>query len=167
MTAPREVKPIEIGDAFPSLTGRLMSGRKLSIPHDLHGDVGIVIMTWDDTATDEMAMWRQDLLEVYGLLPDVRVIEVAMISAVGPVLGSVIDRIMVQQTPLPEREHAMVVYGDLRRQRAQLDTVMSALPQSAVFLIGRNGRLAWRADGLPTPERIAALQKALGEVGVF
>jgi len=166
LTAPRHVAPIEMGDPFPSFSGRLLSGRSLSIPGDLHGDIGLLIVTWDFEARDEMAQWAREILERYALLPDVQVYEVAMVSGVGPILRRYIDRALKQGTPALEREHSVIVYGDLRRLRRQLDTAMTAVPSATVFLIDPAGRLAWRADGPPTLMGLVALRKALAEHGV-
>jgi len=166
LTAPRNVKPVEIGDAFPTLNGRLLSGRAISLPGDLHGEIGILILAWDFTARDEVAQWAREVVERYGLLPDVRIYQVAMVGGVGPILRKYINRAMRQRATAPAREHTLFVYGDLRRLRQQLDTAMTAEPGASVLLIDRAGRLTWRADGPPALMSLVSLRKALEEQGV-
>ncbi|MHB0939110.1 MAG: hypothetical protein ACYC6A_22175 [Armatimonadota bacterium] len=166
LTAPREVASVEVGDPFPPVTGRLLSGRTLSLPGDLRGDVGVLIVTWDFTARDEVTQWAREVLEHYGVLPGIRVYQVAMVSGVGPILRRYINRAMRQGTPAPEHEHTLFIYGDLRALRRQLDTAMTAEPNASAFLIDRSGRLAWRADGPPTLMNLVSLRKALADHGV-
>lgn len=166
LTAPRNVTAVEIGDPFPPMTGRLISGRTLSIPGDLHGDIGVLIATWDFTARDQVAQWAREVLERYGVLPGIQVYQVAMVSGVGPILRKYINRAMRQGTPAPEHEHTLFIYGDLRALHVQLDTATTAEPSAAVFLVDRSGRLAWRADGPPTLMNLVSLRKALADHGV-
>lgn len=166
LTAPRNVKPVEIDDAFPPLNGRLLSGRAISLPGDLHGDLGILILAWDFTARDQVAQWTREVVDRYGLLPGVHIYQVAMVSGVGPVLRRYIDRAMRQRASAPAREHSLFVYGDLRRLRQQLDTAETAEPSASVLLIDRAGRLAWRADGPPTLMTLVSLRKALEAQGI-
>jgi len=166
LTAPRGITPIEIGDPLPSFSGKLLSGRSLALPDDLRGDLGLLIVTWDYAALDEVMQWTRETMERYGLLPGMQVYQIAMVSGVGPVLRQAIDRALRQRAPAPEREHTLVVYGDLRALRGKLDTAMTAVPHPTVLLIDRRGRLAWRADGPPELMNLAALRKALAEQGV-
>jgi len=166
LTAPRNVTAVEIGDLFPSVSGRLLSGRTMSLPDDLHGEIGVLIATWDFTARDEVAQWAREVLERYALLPGIQVYQVAMVSGVGPILRKYINRAMRQGTPGPEHEHTLFIYGDLRGLRGQLDTAVTAELSASVFLIDRSGRLAWRADGPPTLMNLVSLRKALADHGV-
>jgi hypothetical protein len=166
LTAPRGVIPVELGEPLPSFSGKLLSGRARALPGDLHGDLGLLILTWDYAALDEVMQWTRETMERYGLLPGIQVYQVAMVSGVGPILRQAIDRAMQGRAPVPEREHTLVVYGDLRALRRQLDTAMTARPHPTVLLIDRQGRIVWRADGPPTLMHLVSLRKALAENGI-
>jgi|GEM_PF-2335996 len=166
LTTPRGVTPIEIGDLFPSFSGKLLSGRSRTLPDDLRGDLGLLIVTWDYAALDEVTQWTRETMERYGLLPGIQVYQAAMVSGVGPVLRQAIDRALRQRAAAPEREHTLVVYGDLRALRRKLDTAMTAQPHPSVLLVDRGGRLAWRVDGPLELMNLVALRKALADLGV-
>lgn len=166
VTAPRGVEPIEVGDRFPAMVGHRLSGASLSLPDDLRGDAGVLIVTWDYAARADLTAWRQAVMELYGLLPGVQVFEVAMVQDVSRVFAPVVRRLLISSTPVPEQEHVLLVYGDLRPLRLQLHAEPTAVPHATVFLIDREGRLAWRADGQPTPDRLGALRGALADIGV-
>ncbi len=164
LTEPTDVLPTRTGEQFPTVIGRLLSGQSLTIPNELTDRVGLLIVAWDYAARVEVEEWGRILLEKYGILPGVAVYEVAMISGIGPLMRKAIDAAMARSTPGEMREHVLTVYGDLRRLRKQLEAPSRAT--ATVFLLGRTGRLAWRMDGAPTPEKLDELREALAAQGV-
>jgi len=166
LTAPRGVTPVDIGDPLPALRGKLLTGKSLSLPGDLRGHLGLLILTWDYAALDEVTQWAREAQERYGVLDDLNIYQVALVNGVGPVLRRVFDRVITQRAPSPEGEHILVVFGDLRALRRQLDTAATAEPHAMVLLADRQGRLAWRMDGPPTLMNLVALRKALADHGI-
>lgn len=163
-TAPGEVAPIYIGETFPTLVGRLLDGQPFTIPDDLQGTVGVLVLGWDYAARDDVDGWARALAETYGERPDLRVLQMPMISGVGALMRRVIDAAMERGTPAAARQHVLTVYGDLRWLQRRLGSADGALPD--VFLLGRSGRLTWRTSGSPTPDRLAALHNALRDQGI-
>ena len=54
-TAPRGVEPVAVGDPFPDITAHRLDGTTMRLPHDLHGDLGLLIVTWDYTARTDLS----------------------------------------------------------------------------------------------------------------
>lgn len=167
LTRPRGVEAIDVGDSFPTISAHFLSGKHFTLPDDLHGQPGILIATWDYDARADLSAWRDAVMETYGLLPGVQVFTAALVQDVGTVLQPVVRRLLSKAMPMPEQEHALLVYGDLRALRIQLTAEPTAVPHATVFLIGRDGRLVWRADGQPTPDLLEGLRAALADEGVL
>jgi len=165
LTEPGPVEPLRVGEPFPSMTGHLLSGAKMTIPDEMLGRVGVIIGGWDYAARFEVESWGMAVLEIYGERPDLTVLEVPWISGVGPVMRRVIDAAMERGTMPEARRHVLTVYGDLRRLRKRL-AVANYPPQAYIYVLGRTGRLAWKTNGAPTPEKFAALKEALADQGV-
>ena len=166
LTAPdlRGVEPLRVGEPFPVMTGRLLTGARFTIPDDLPGQVGVIIGGWDYAARFEVEAWGHAVLELYGERPDLTVLEVPWISGVGPVMRRVIDAAMERGTMPEARRHVLTVYGDLRRLRKRLD--IAGPPQAYLYVLGRTGRLAWATSGPPTAEKLDALKDVLENQGV-
>ena len=164
LAEPTEVVPLSDGEPFPSVSGMLLSGEPMTVPDDLAGSVGVLLLGWDYSARFEIDAWSQFLKEHYQAFPGLRTIIMPMISGVGRLMRAVIDSAMVRGIPEEELGHVLTIYGDLRALRARLNVANARRAQ--LFLLGRTGRVAWRSEGPPSEERMSALREALAAQGV-
>jgi len=164
VTEPRGVVPLVIGEPFPTVSGTLLSGEPFTVPDDIAGDIGLLLLGWDYAARFDVEAWARFLMETYGEQPGLVTLEMPMISGVGPLMRKAIDAAMVRGTAPEERSHVLTIYGDLRGLRRRLSVTQPRHAQ--VFLLGRTGRVAWRASGPPTEELKTSITLALAAQGV-
>lgn len=163
-TAPQGVEPLPLGEHFPTVRGRTLSGQPVVIPDDLIGSIGVLVAAQNYAARQQVEAWMFHLEQQYSADTRLRWLALPMISGVGPVSRMMIDTAMARETPANAREHIVTIYGDLRGLFQQLQMHS---PQAYIFLLGRTGRLLWRAEGAPSPEMIEALADALGSQGII
>lgn len=164
ITAVGEVCPIRLGEAFPTLTGATLDGLPLTVPDDLVGQVGLLIMADNYAARFQVTEWADYVMSHVGDHPGFAYYQVALISGIGTVMRRVIDAAMVRGTPPAVQSHVLTVYGDLRAVRGQLE--MTGAPQAYLVLLGRTGRIAWRTEGALTKAHRHALDEALASHGI-
>ena len=164
MSEPGDVAPLHAGEAFPSMTGNLLTGERFTVPENLLGKVSVLIGGWDYAARFEVEAWANALLAAYGERPDLAIREVPFIDNVGPVMRRVIDTAMTRDTPPETHSRVLTIYGDLRWLRKRL--AVTDPRQAYVYVIGRTGRLAWQTAGPPTPEQLAILREILADHGI-
>ncbi len=164
LTEPAEVVPLSDGEPFPSVSGTSLSGEPMTVPDDLAGSVGVLLLGWEYSARFEIDAWMQILKEQYTAFPDLRIMILPMISGVGRLMRTVIDSAMVRGIPEEDLGHVLTIYGDLRALRSRLNVSHPRYAQ--LFLLGRTGRVAWRSEGPPSEERLFALQEALAAQGM-
>lgn len=164
LTEVGEVEPLHTGEVFPTMTGTTLSGETLTLPDVLTGRIGLLILADHYAARFEVEQWASYAMDTYGEQPELALYEVPLISGVGPLMRKVIDAAMVRGTPAGTQSHVMTVYGDLRVLKKRLQ--IGGRPRAYVVLLGRTGRLIWRAEGELTQEKRAELDEALAAQGI-
>ncbi|MHB9130309.1 MAG: hypothetical protein ACYDBB_04345 [Armatimonadota bacterium] len=159
-----QVEPLRVGEPFPTISGTTLNGNPMTIPDDVLGRVNLLVLGFDYDARFEVDEWAKEILGEYGERPDFDVYVVPMISGVGAVMRQVIDTAMVRGTSPEEQAHVLTVYGDLRWLQKKLE--VDNPRQAQVFLLGRTGRVTWRAAGPVAGQMCLGLEEALVNQGI-
>lgn len=157
--------PLNVGEPFPSVMGTTLTGEALRLPDDLAGGVSLLIIGFDYAARFQVTDWARHVTERYGEQPNLRILQVAAIGFMGPLLRAVTDAAMERGTPEWAKQQVVTLYGDLRELRRRL-LVDGGRDQAYLVLLGRTGRVAWKAMGPMSDEREALLDATLADQGI-
>ena len=149
---------------FPAVTGTSLDGTEYALPDDFRADWNLVVVTFRDDldrladkwvlVAEQIAAGSDGRLAAYefpvvgrGFRPFKKLVNVSIGAKAEADAG--------------EKERTVPLYVDKRGFRKALglkddDTVH-------VLLVSRRGRIAWRGEGVLTPEKVAGLERAVGE----
>jgi hypothetical protein len=148
---------------FPSVTGTALDGTEYALPADFSAPWNLLVVTFRD-ALDRLADKWVLVAERIAAGSDGRLAAYEL-PVVGrgfrPFRGIVNASISARvEADAAERARTIPLYVGKGFQKGlglkDEDTVH-------VLLVSRRGRIAWRGEGILTPEKVAALERAVGE----
>ena len=163
---PRPAPPMAsatLAAAFPEVSGQTLDGTERTLPGDLTAPWTLLIVTFRDDLdplADKWVMMGRRLAA--GSDGRLDVFELPVVGKGWKVFRPLIHEAMkAQADDADEQARTMPVHQDRKRFRKRLgvrddDTVH-------VFLVARDGRIAWHGEGLLTPETVSELERAVGE----
>ncbi|MFC2015386.1 hypothetical protein ACFLUM_00440 [Chloroflexota bacterium] len=145
---------------FPSVTGLNLQRHKLSLPQDLEGELNLVLIAfqqWQQTQVDTWIPFARQLEESHS---GVRYYELPTIQRLNVLARTFINEGMRAGIPDPvSRERTITLYVDKATFREALQ--LPGEDDIHVLLLGRQGRVLWRAEGVFTPEKGDSLAAAV------
>lgn len=157
-------RPLSVGEPFPTVVATTLPGKRLLLPDDLAGSVGLLVIGFDYDARFQIDAWVRHATELYGEQPSLHILQVAAVGKVAPFMRAMINAAMERGTPEWERPQVVTLYGDLREMRTRL--LVDDPIQAQVVLLGRTGRVAWKTTGPLTEDRKDALREMLEAQGI-
>jgi hypothetical protein len=145
---------------FPNLSASTLEQRSLNLPGDLEGELNILFIPF--------AQWHQLLVNAWLPLASgleqhyaaVRYYELPVIQEMGAGYQEVINAGMRAGIPDAEaRERTITLFVDKPSFLESLG--LEREDAMYVLLVDRDGNVAWRGEGGPTPGNIAGLIKAV------
>ncbi len=147
---------------FPRVTGSNLEGRSFVLPADFDGEFNVVLVAFRREQQADVDGWMPFLKELAARFDDVRVYELPTLNRSYRWMRSFIDGGMARGIPeRAVREATITLYIDKTPFKRALgigteDSIVS-------YLVARDGRVLWRADGRFTPDAGAALEVAMRE----
>ena len=109
--AGRAQQSLRVGDPFPELKGRFLTGRDAALPQAASGKVTLVAMGFTYQSRFPVEAWADWYRKTLGSRTDVTFFEVPMIGGLGTLGRWFIDRGMRKGTPAELHDHVITVYG--------------------------------------------------------
>lgn len=132
-------KKLTIGDSFPTIKGKLLSSKKISIPDHCKGKVSVIIIAFKRETQTQVNTWTQPLMKEFGMHEDFRFIEIPMISSFFNWMSGYIDNGMRKGIVPSMHKNVMTYYGPLNSYYKYFDVNNKKL--CYVFLLDRNGNI--------------------------
>lgn len=149
---------------FPAITGTALDGAEFVLPADFHAPWNLLVITFRDEldrladkwvlAAEQMAAGSEGRLAAYEL-PVVGRGFKPFKSLVNARIGAKAD------AGAAEKARTIPIYVAKKGFRRELG--LKGEDDVYVLLVSQRGRIAWRDEGLLTPEKVAALERAVGE----
>jgi hypothetical protein len=144
---------------FPEVKGSNLEGANFSLPHDLMGNINIVIIAFRREQTELLEEWGPPLEEFIENNPAVEFYELPVLSlSYSPFRWWIDGGMKAGILEAKSRKRTITIYTNKRQFKQQLsiqneDTVY-------ILLIDRMGRVLWRTEGEFTKEKLEKFQIA-------
>lgn len=141
---------------FPRVEGRNLEGRHFALPMDFEGERNVVLVAFRREQQADVDSWLPFLKETAARRPDLRVYELPTLNRRYSLMRGFIDGGMQRGIPeLATREATITLYIHKAPFRQALGITTEA--HITTFLVTRDGRVLWRADGPMTAAAAASL----------
>ncbi len=138
--------PADTLGRFPKIEGTNLEGRRFVLPGDFEGSLNVVMVAFKREQQRDVDTWLPFLKTVAAARPDVRVYEIPTLGRRYRIMRSFIDGGM--RSGIPDkavREATITLYIDKTPFRDALK--IGTEDRIQVFLIDRQGRVHWHAEG--------------------
>jgi hypothetical protein len=162
--AQRQEVPVTVADslgAFPRAVGRNLEGRPFTLPFDLDGKLNVLVIAFKREQQADVDTWMPFLTKVAVSHPELRVYEIPTLARGYRLMQSFIDGGMRRGIPDPAvRAATITLYID----KAPFKRALRIADEDRiyVFLVDRDGRVHWRAEGPFDPAKSAELAGIAG-----
>ena len=151
------------GEKIPEVHGTSLAGDAVSLPADLHGKLGVLVIGFSKGSRGAATTWARRLGTEFHDSDEVASYELPMLAGVPGFLRGMVVRSM--KSDVSERgQHTFVpVTTDEDRWKS---LVHFGRPDDAYLLIvDSSGRVRWTTSGEPTEEAYAALRREIASLG--
>ena len=145
---------------FPGVTGTNLLRQKISLPHELQGNLNILLIAFQQRHQALVDSWISFLSQLEQSFPSVLFYEIPVIQKLNFISQTFINEGMRAGIPNRDtRQKTITLYVDKIAFRNALD-----IPNEEtiwLLLVDRSGNVFWRIAGPYTPEKGKALQSAV------
>jgi len=156
MTPAQEIKPLSIGDHFPSLKGELLSFQKFEIPKDCKGKVSLLIVAFKRGTQPQIDTWTKEILPLYDSNEEFLFLEVPMISGMYSWMSSYIDNGMRSGIQKKLHDNVLTYYGSLSDYYKYFG--VDDKKTCYLFLLDKEGKVQLMKKGNANPESMKELR---------
>jgi len=145
---------------FPRVEGKNLEGRRFSLPADFEAEFNVVLVAFRREQQADVDSWLPFLREQNVAVRGFRVYELPTLSRSYRLMRGFIDGGMARGIPdKATREATITLYIDKSPFKQVL--ALATEDRISTLIVGRGGRVLWRADGRFTPAAGAGLAAAL------
>jgi hypothetical protein len=152
--------PLAIGDAFPRLEAKFLTGRKAVLPDAAAGKTALVMMGFTYDSRFDVEKWAEHLRREFAANDAFTFYEVPVIGGMGRLAKWFIDSGMRKGTPKELHENVITVYGGVDRWKKAMGFSKSLEDAAYLALLGPDGRVRWLHTGGFSEDALAALKAA-------
>jgi hypothetical protein len=157
---PRSVGAQAVGMRFPTVSGRNLEGRAMTLPDDFGGARTVVLVAFKQRQQRDVNTWLPALDSLRRADPTLEVYEIPTLSSGWTPLRWWIDGGMSRGIEdRAVREATVTVYIDKAPFKRALE--IASEDSIHVLLLAADGRVTWRAAGPATADGLAALRRGL------
>ena len=150
----------KVGQRFPSIEGRKLTGEPIKLPDDLAGKVALLALGFTYDSRYDVESWTEAFRHRFAGRPDVTWLQMPMVGGAARLAEPMIDTGMRQATPLETREHVVTVYGDMGPVREALGAVGTS--DTWIYLLDQDGRIIFQLGGGLNRAQFEELASAAG-----
>jgi len=145
-----------VGDIFPRISGRALSGVKVTLPDAARGRVALVGVAFVREAQSMMDSWMRPYTEAYAGQDGYLAYELPVIEGWHwRLLSGMIDGGMRAGIPPEQHDYVVTYYGDASTFKEALS--IEDTSYAYVYLLGRSGVIRWQNRGYATDSTVEEL----------
>lgn len=149
---------------FPHVIGTSLDGVEYALPADFKAPWNLLVITFRDELdklSDKWVMVAEQMAE--GSNGRLAAYELPLVAKGFRAFRGIVNASIEMKTEADAAEKARTIplYLDRKKFRKELD--LKDQNTVHILLVARSGRIAWRGDGLLTPEKITELEHLVGE----
>ena len=138
---------LRVGDRFPVVKGRFLSGRDAELPRASSGKVALVAMGFTYKSRIPVEAWADWYRITIDSRTDVTFFEVPMIGGLATLGRWFIDRGMRSGTPVGLHDRVITVYNGTADWKTRLDYSAERKDDAYLIVFDRNGIVRWLHHG--------------------
>lgn len=142
---------------IPATHGTSLAGTQVTLPDDLRGKVGVLVLGFSKSSGDVCKGWGQRLATNYGDSHDVAYYQLPVLASAPKLIRGVVVRSIKSGVPEAEQPHFLPVFTgeDEWRRLAKYANSNDAY----VLVIDGEGRIRWQTSGKVSDAGFAALKQ--------
>ena len=144
---------------IPAASGTTLSGDKVSLPQDLHGRPGVLILGFTQASREQATAWGKRLAVDFHDAPEIHFYETPMLAGVPRLLRGMVLKKIAGTVSENGKHHFLPLYDHEAEWRS---AVQYSQPADAyVLLLDGSGNIRWRTQGALSEAADAELQRRL------
>jgi hypothetical protein len=132
----------------------------VTLPNDLRGRVGVLVLGFSKSSGDLSKGWGQRLAASYPESSGVMYYEMPVLESVPKLIRSMVLKSMRSGVPEAEQQHFMPVFSDEAAWKTV--TRYSNADDAYVLVVDGDGLVRWQTSGRVTDAGFAALKEQVG-----
>jgi len=155
--AASDVSLLQRGQALPQISGQALTGRSIELPAAANGKPAVVIFSFSKAAGNDARSWNERLSRDFpGDVPSFTII---VLESVPKLFRGMALSGIKSSMPSSVQDRTIVLYRDeiLWKQRL----AFSEDSRAYVLLLGSDGRIQWKNQGVFTEDAYAQLKDQL------
>ena len=142
---------------IPTTHGTSLAGTSVTLPDDLRGRVGVLVLGFSKNSGDVCKGWGQRLAASYRDSRDVTYYQMPVLEAVPKMIRGMVVKGIKSGVPEAEQAHFVPVFGD-EKEWQQIAHYANA-DDAYVLVVDGEGRVQWLTSGTVTDTDFAALKQ--------
>ena len=136
----------------PELSGYFLDGRKISIPGDLTGAATLLVVSREDTETQDVESWRQVAAQIDDDMATIFVVLMGNQRGIGRSMAA--GRLRAQVSDPEIRASTVPIFQDIGDLQASLRLGQGV----AALVVNAAGEVIWQASGAASEDTVQSLE---------
>ncbi len=147
---------------IPNFQGTTFAGQSVSLPGQLKGKIGVLVLGFSKRSGDVCKGWGQHLAENYRDSHDVMYFQMPVLESVPKLIRGMVVKSIKSGVPEAEQPHFLPVFS----QEAEWRTIArySNADDAYILVVDGEGRVRWQTSGKVTDAGFAALKQQVETV---
>lgn len=158
-TNAQTIKPLEVGDKFPSISGSLLSSKKITLPEHCSQKIAVLIVAFKRGTQPQIDTWIKPLMKEFSMYDDFRFIEIPMISNFYSWMSNYIDNGMRKGIVPSMHKNVMTYYGPLSDYYTYFD--VDDKTKCYVFLLDKTGKIQYKIKGKADSHQLTLISEKI------
>lgn len=142
---------------IPETHGTTFSGAQVTLPDDLHGRIGVLVLGFSKSSGDLCKGWGQRLASSYHDSHDVTYYQMPVLESVPKLIRGMVMKSMKSGVPEAEQAHFMPVFsGESDWQKV---VRYSNADDAYILVVDGQGNVRWQTSGKVTDAGFEALKQ--------
>ena len=142
---------------IPTTHGTAFAGNQVTLPGDLRGRVGVLVIGFSKNSGDVCKGWGQRLAANYGESHDVLYYQMPVLEGVPKLIRGMVVKSIKSGVPEAEQPHLVPVFsGEAEWQKVAR---YAGADDAYVLVVDGEGRVRWQTSGKATDAGFAALKQ--------
>jgi hypothetical protein len=137
-----------------------LAGTQVTLPDDLRGRVGVLVLGFSKSSGDVSKGWGQRLAANYAESGGVVYYEMPVLESVPKLIRGMVVKSIRSGAPEAEQQHLMPVFSD-EAEWKKIARFANA-DDAYVLVVDGDGRVRWQTSGKVTDAGFAALKEQVG-----
>jgi hypothetical protein len=142
---------------IPTTHGTTFAGNQVTLPDDLHGRVGVLVIGFSKNSGDVCKGWGQRLAGSYGDSRDVMYYQMPVLEGVPKLIRGMVVKGIKSGVPETEQPHFLPTFSDETEWR-KVARYANA-DDAYVLVVDGEGRVRWQTSGKVSDAGVGALKE--------